>query len=296
MKKAVVKLVVFLMVWFALDWGAAAFIQRGLERYYGLDQEADILLIGHSFLMKSCHKEALEHELNCKVSKYCREGVMVRDRYSMVQHFLDSQKDASVPFVLYGVDLFMFQEGDLSFNSYKLFYPFMDSPSMDLLVREKAGSWYDYPLHKYIRSTRFTENMIYRSLRGWVGYWKSLDDGTLADERWREVPHWGVYMPEETVAVFQKTLQLLEESGCHVVLVMPPVIEAYQKANPEAYEQMVAYYQQLADSSPHIDFLNYCPLLSHRKEVFRDPVHLNSHGGNIMTDALIQDLKKLMNK
>ena len=139
MKKKLIRIAIFLLILFSLDWGVAKIIQIGLERYYGLDQEADILLIGHSHMMKSCNKTTLEKELNLKVSKYCREGVMVQDRYAMVQHFLSTQKDKSVPYVLYGVDPFMFNEGDLSLNSYKLFYPFMDIPVMDALIRKEAS-------------------------------------------------------------------------------------------------------------------------------------------------------------
>ena len=59
MKKAFISIVAFLLTWLAFDWGVSKFFQIGLEKYYGLDQEADILIIGHSHMMKSCDKEKL---------------------------------------------------------------------------------------------------------------------------------------------------------------------------------------------------------------------------------------------
>lgn len=296
MKKIIVRIVCFLCIWLLMDWGVATFFQKGLERYYGLDQEADILLIGHSHMMKSCNKVRMEEALGCKVSKYCREGVMVRDRFSMVQHFLDTQQDGSVPFVLYGVDPFMFNEGDLSLNSYKLFYPFMDSAPMDRLIRAEASSWYDYPLHKYIRCTRITENMMYRSLRGWFRYWKSFQNGIIPDERWKLTYHLPAGFPEPTVKLFHDTVDLLVKRGCHVVLVHPPIIEGYRKGSPEKFARMKAYFRKMADESPHIDFLDYCPGFDHCQHLFEDPVHVNREGERQMTELLIRDMRRLMDK
>lgn len=292
MKKKLIQIFIFLLILFTLDWSVAKIIQIGLERYYGLDQEADILLIGHSHMMKSCNKTTLEKELNLKVSKYCREGVMVQDRYAMVQHFLSTQKDKSVPYVLYGVDPFMFNEGDLSLNSYKLFYPFMDIPVMDTLIRKETSTWHDYPIHKYIRCSRFTDNMIYRSARGWAGYWESFQNGIIPDARWNSQPQWKVNMPKDIEQTFLDTINLLVKQGCHVILVHPPVIDAFRKANPDAFAYMIAYYQQLADSHPQIDFIDYSPQFSHRQELFEDPVHVNRAGEKLMTEALIHDLRK----
>lgn len=296
MKKKCLKVLIFLTMVIALDWGVAAFLQTGLERYYGLDQEADILLIGHSHMMKSCDHVRMEEALGVRVSKYCREGVMVADRFAMLQHFLAEQEDGSVPYVLYGVDPFMFNEGDLSLNSYKLFYPFMDSPPMDELVRREATDWHDYYIHKYFRSSRFTDNMIYRSMRGWFRYWKSFQNGVISDARWNASYQWGVDMPEEKIAIFRQTLDFLLENGCQVVLVHPPVIEAYRRSNPEAFEYMRNYYQQLADSDPRIHFLDYGPLYSHRQELFEDPVHVNRICERMMTEELIRDMMRIMGR
>lgn len=296
MKRRILQLMTFMTILVALDWAVAAFFQKGLEHYYGLDQEADILIVGHSHMMKTCNKRMLEEGLGLKVSKYCREAVMVPDRYAMVRQFLDTQQDHSVPIVLYGVDPRMFFDGQLSYNSYKLFYPFMDDPAMDELVRREAVKWHDYPIHKYIRSSRFPDFMMYRSARGWLNYWDSLSDGVISEEKWNKPHPWDVYMPEKTVRIFHETVDLLLENGCHVVLVYPGTIQAYQKSNPEAHEFMMNYFRTMADNHPGIDFLDYGPIFSHRREYFEDSVHINRAGEKVFVHHLIKDLQEIMNK
>lgn len=296
MKKRIIQVITFLAILASLDWLVSMFFQKGLEHYYGLDQEADILIIGHSHVMKTCNKKSLEKGLGMKVSKYCREGVMVRDRYDMVRHFLETQEDHSVPIALYGVDPHMFQDGGISMNSYRLFFPFMDVKPMDELVRREAKKWYDYPLHKYFRCTRFPDFMMYRGVRGWLNYWESLSDGIISDENWNKLRPWGVYMPRENVKIFHDTIDLLIEHGSHVVLIYPGIIQSYQTSNPEAYTYMMNYFQTMADNHPRIDFLRYDVLFSHRQELFEDSVHINRAGEKLLTCQLIKDLRGIIAK
>jgi len=270
-----------------------SFLRVGMEKYYGINQDADILIIGHSHMMKACNKDKLETALNKKIAKYCRESVLVQQRNYMVQHFLMKQKNSSVSYVLYGVDPFMFGNSDkISNNSYKIFYPFMEVPCIDAYVRDNSSNW-DYAVHKIVRSSRFSDTAIYRSVRGWLGYWESLAGGVISDDKWKRSRPWDVYMPKKNVELFHESLELLIKSGAHVVLVYPSIIKSYETSNPEAYRYMINYFQSLADSHPKIDFLNYAPVISHRQELFEDPVHINRQGEAIITEHLIQDLKKI---
>lgn len=294
MKKIIFRLCIFLLILFGLDWGVSTFLRTGLERYYGIGQDAEVLIIGHSHMMKSCNKKELEKGLNKKIAKYCREGVLVKQRYFMVKHFLEAQKN--IPYVLYGVDPMMFGNSDeISTNAYKIFYPFMETPSMDAFVRENASLW-DYTVHKYARSSRYSDTAIYRSVRGWIGNWESLASGVINDESWNRPRHWEIRMPEETVRLFHNTLDLLLNSGAHVVLVYPSIIKSFETSNPEAFQHMMNYFQSLADNNPNIDFLNYAPLVSHRQELFEDSVHLNREGEAIITKLLIRDVNEIIGR
>lgn len=276
------------------DLLVSLFFQKGLEHYYGLDQEADILIVGHSHLMKTCNKNMLENELNLKVSKYCREGVLIRERYGMVKHFLDSQQDKSVPIVIYGVDPFLFTNKPISLNSHKLFYPFMDKKNIDELIRRDAQKWYDYPLHKYIRSSRYTDISMYRSCRGWMNYWESLSNGAISEKEWSRPRNWTLTMSEELLTVFHDTINLLLKHNCHVVLVYPGIIQSFREGNPEAYNTIINFYQSLADQHPNIDFLDYSEHFSPFKEMYEDSVHINRKGEQLFSRMLINDLQKII--
>ncbi|MDO4528684.1 MAG: SGNH/GDSL hydrolase family protein, partial [bacterium] len=123
MKKHLFRLAIFLLILFGIDWSVSGFLRMGMERYYGIGQNADILIIGHSHMMKTCNKDSLEKGLNMKIAKYCREGVLVQQRHAMVQHYLSKENGHAAPYVLYGVDPLMFRDvSALSHNLHKIFY------------------------------------------------------------------------------------------------------------------------------------------------------------------------------
>ncbi|MBR6575704.1 MAG: hypothetical protein IKK73_01080, partial [Akkermansia sp.] len=158
------------------------------------------------------------------------------------------------------------------------------------------ASLWDYTLHKYIRSTRYSDTAIYRSARGWLNHWESLASGVISNEKWNQPRPWKVNMPEDNVKIFHETLDLLINSGAHVILVYPSIIKSYETSNPEAFQYMINYFQSLADSHPKIDFLNYAPLISHRQELFEDPVHINRQGEAIITKELLRDLNSIFER
>ena len=65
-------------------------MNNGLNRYFGLDSHSEVLLIGHSHLMLAVDKVNFEAGIGHSVSKYCREGVNVSDRYEMIRQYLFS--------------------------------------------------------------------------------------------------------------------------------------------------------------------------------------------------------------
>lgn len=141
MYKKIVSILLFLSLFICIDRGMGWVLNTGLEDYFGLNQHSEVLLIGHSHLMLAIDKEELEAGIGRKVSKYCREGVNVFDRYEMVKQYLRSSYSDSLKVVLYGVDQFMFTGKGLSENSYKLFYPFMDEDNMNEYIRRSTDHY-----------------------------------------------------------------------------------------------------------------------------------------------------------
>lgn len=294
MKQKALRTVVFLAILITLDWLVSAFFQKGLEHYYGLDQKADILIIGHSHLIKTCNKNELEKKLGLKVSKYCREGVNIPQRHRMIQHFLDVQTTPP-PIVIYGVDPTMFGQGNLSQNSYKLFYPFMDSPPIDELIRREATKWYDYHLHKWIRCSRFADVAMYRACRGLLNHWESLSNKSISLANWNKKRS-AIHISDELVQEFHNTMNLLIQNNCHIILVYPGIIPGYRNADPETYDSVVNSFQKLADESPHIDFLNYSPIFSPHRKYFEDSVHINRAGEKIFTNMITKDIESIIQR
>lgn len=293
MKERAFRIIIFLILFVILDSVVALFFQKGLEHYYGIDQQADILIIGHSHLMKTCNKNKMEKALGLKVSKYCREGVNIHQRLGMIQHYLDIQKNAPLPIVIYGVDPTMFGKGNLSLNSYKLFYPFMDSPPMDNLIRREAIEWYDYPLHKWIRCTRFADVALYRSCRGWLNYWESLSNQSISLDDWNKKRS-KLHVSDELVQEFRHTIDLLIKNNSHVILVYPGIIQGYRTGDPETYDKVINLFQTMANENPHIDFLDYSSTFSPHREFFEDSVHINRAGEKIFTQLIVKDIETII--
>lgn len=295
MKKILLSILTFGILFFIIDWGIARFFQYGVDKYFGLNQKADILLIGHSQMLRGCSNTLMEKELQCKVSKYCREGVTIRNRAAMIEHFYSIEGNEHVPFVLFGVDFNLFNETDLSINSHKIFYPFMDIPTMDKMIRE-FDSPYDYWLHKCVRTARYNDFIIYRSIRGWLNNWDVIDRKVISQERWATRPGWQIYRPAHAVKQFTDTVDFILSRGSCLVLVHPAAAESWRKYDPQAYEEMVNFYKSIADNHPKIEYLDYNPQLSDKREYFSDPIHLNAQGQIEMTKLLIEDMKKIMAK
>lgn len=297
MKKIVI-LFLALATFILFDALCAKFLLYGLNNYFGLNQNARILLVGHSHLMLAADKTVFEDELSCKVSKYCREGVNVYDRKRMVEHYLSLPEKDSLKVVLYGVDQFMFNPNGLSENSYKLFYPFMDNEKMDEYVRVNTDIA-DYWLHKIIQSSRFNDGLINSSFRGWKNDWNNYKIGQIdvakLEEDYQNRTLREIEVDPRMKEVFEETLQLLTTKGIHVVLVNTPIAKQLNEFQPELYESLIAYFRSLAQESACISYWDLNPEFSDNYQIFYDYIHLNRLGQKIITKELIRLTKKNLN-
>lgn len=269
---------------------------EGINRFYGLNQHSDLLLIGHSHLMLAVDKNKIEKETGLKISKYTREGVGVEDRFYMVKQYLDSKYSDSLKIVFYGVDQFTFVKEGLSSNSYQLFYPFMGDTSMDNFIKKESKSEREYYSHKYFPMTRYSDALINASLRGWRSDFSNYKQGNLDIDTYREQIksdkqfNRPLEINKDLFSVFNKTIKMITEKGIQVVLINTPVVNLLNDANKDSYKQIIQTFQEYADSNDLVEYLDFNPQYSTDYSIFFDPIHLNPKGQAIITDELIEFL------
>lgn len=289
MKRLIVYTLLLLAAFWCLDRTISTALNYGLRQYFGIGSNADILMIGHSHLMLAVDKERLEQELGVNVAKYCREGVNVFDRQRMIQHYLDTCS-APPKLVLYSVDPFLFTGKDLSNNSYKLFYPFMDSPVMDAYIRQESPDGWDYWLHKLIHTSRYSDALIGSAVRGGLHDWGNLKFGQISEDAFRRASLRPIDFEQSYRHIFEKSIKLLTDRGIKVMLVNTPVSYGFARQNPKDYVRIISYFRGFAASRVGVEYIDYNPDYSHNCTIFCDLIHMNPRGQKILTGRMIHDL------
>lgn len=293
MKKKVFIVVGMVLAFFVLDRFVGYMLNQGLEKYFGLNQHSKVLLVGHSQLMLSVDKSNFEELTEKTVSKYCREGVNIFDRYEMIRQYLESPYSDSLECVLYGVDQFMFNNADLSKNSYKLFYPFMDNENIDEYIYASAPLS-DYLIHKAIHSTRYSDALINSAFRGYLNNWNNYKFGKTDIEQLKMAVAEGrqrkIVTDSGSKIKFEESINLLKSRGIKIMLVGTPVVDILNMSEPEKYQEYIDYMNQLAQS-PDIEFWDLNPEFSSRHELFFDNIHLNRQGQAEVNKSIAERLK-----
>ncbi len=291
MRKRLFHILLFLLTFACVDRFIGWTLNKGLDRYFGLDQHSECLFVGHSHLMLAVDKKAFEQETGTKVSKYCREGVNVTDRYEMIRQYLSLPCSDSLKVVFYGVDQFMFTGEGLSLNSYKLFYPFIDEPHINNYILHSTNL-YDYLVHKSICTLRYSDPLLNSSLRGWAGNWTNYKLGTLDVNTLKKQialnQQRHIKFEPDLIDSFEKTLRLLTDKGVTVILVNTPIAKPLNDYEPDQYRHFIQYMRRKAASSPHILYWDLNPEFSTHYALFFDPIHLNIKGQHVINSQLVQ--------
>lgn len=292
-------LIIIIVLFFVCDFAIERFMKHGVDEMYGLNQYADVLLVGHSHLMLATDKQQMEKDLGARVSKYTREGVNVSDRKIMIQQFLDSGYGDSLKVVLYGVDLCTFTGEGLSANSYKLFYPFIDDEKIGNYIRQQGG-FSDYWLHKLIRTTRYSDDGFKNgAFRGWLHNWSNYKNGKVDIEAYKLCLQNGderhIQMNPELIAEFKETIEMLTKRGVKVALVNTPTLDLLNNFEPEKYKMIVDWFQTYANEEPLVEYWDFNPDYSSRHELFYDRIHLNVQGQKVISPLITEKIKESLN-
>lgn len=301
MKRKILYIVIIaVLAFFIADNLINYVMMKGVNNFYGLNQKADILLIGHSHLMLATDKEQIERETGLKVSKYTREGVNVSDKKVMIEHFLSTPAADSLRYVLYGVDLATFTGEGLSKNSYKLFYPFLDNEFVDNYVRQQSST-VDYWLHKLVKTTRFNDDGLKNgTVRGWLNNWDNYKNNVIDVESYRKVLENGderrIKMNPNIMHQFTESIEILTSKGIRVILVNTPTLDLLNDFEPQKYNKIMEWFKGFAAGHQLVDFWDFNPQYASNHSLFSDRLHLNIYGQKVITHEIICGIKKIDNE
>jgi hypothetical protein len=299
LRRFVVEFALFVCLLLVLDRALAAVLLRGLERYYGLNKPAEVLLLGHSHTVLGIDKPGLERATGRSVANYARAGADTFNRLEMLRHYLGRQPD-TVKVVVYDVDAHAFTGKGLSANSYRLFFPFIDTPSVDAYVRREATSVGEYVLRRYFKTSRFSEETVASSIRGWLGKWTNLKRGTVDIAGLEKSIAAGdvrrITFDSENVAAFEQIIKEIRSRGIQLVLLYIPTVDVFNAVEPEKYAEAIRRFESYAAADPGVTFLNYNLDLASRHELFYDPIHMNPAGQKVVTERLIVDLEAILSR
>jgi hypothetical protein len=278
-----------------MDFGLSKVLENGINIFYGLNSNSQILLIGHSELMLATDKVKMERELGYKVSKYTREGVDVHDRLVMIKHYFSLPNSDSVKLVIYGVDQFLFTSGGLSSHSYKLFYPFMDNRIISKYIRANAST-FDYWSHKIIRTSRYTDAFVNHAIRGYLRNWDNFKIGTVNIEAIETDPTAGrrIRFDEDYIEAFEETLDLLQQKDVKVMLINTPAVDLLNNIEPQNYAEILSMFENYATQYDNVVFFDLNPEFSSDYSLFYDFIHLNRDGQKVVSEAIIRDVKSVL--
>lgn len=285
---------IFILLIIIMDCGLSDFFTKGLIMYFGLDNPVKVLLVGHSHTVLGLDKETMEKQLHCKVAKYAIEGANAQIRHTMIQHFLHQNRD-SLKLIVYDVDAFFLTGKGLSINEYELFYPLMDDPYIDEYIRTSTKDKLEYNIKKYIRTSRFTDLNINKSVRGCLGFYSNLKIGnidTIAFKaRIKRNDFLKITFDPDLKSEFEKTLALVSSQNIKLVLLVIPTIGLLNRAEPAKYKKAIEMLKNYSHQYKNVYFINYNDKFENDYDLFYDPIHLNPKGNKIVTQQLIDDFK-----
>ena len=285
------KKVLFLLTIFILgDFVLSVILNYGLNKYYGINQDPDILINGSSMAMSGFNRSDIEAMTGKSVASYCHEGVTVTERYQMIKHFFHMNPDG-LDLIIYEVNPVIFSGIETAENIHTIFYPYMDDQYIDSFVRSHADIK-EYWVHKIIRTKRFDSRLLSTVIRGYLSNFENVKTNEIDINSLRpliqqkdKVP---VRMNDSLVETFEKTMHLIEARGVRVIIVMMPMYHIkLQTFNKIEYEFLCNYFTEFCSNREYLDFLNLnMDSIIHDTKYFADPLHFNVNGQNYITNVL----------
>lgn len=295
--KNYIRLLVTFIVFFVVDYTGHRILKYGLDKGMGLNEHSKVLIVGHSQLMMGIDKSMIEDSLGCKVTKHTRTGVGIGVRMMMTDMYVDSEYSDSLKCVVLAVDPFSFNDEGLSQNSFMLFYPWMDDHYVDEFIYRSTDN-VTFWGHKIFRLSRYSDDLIKQSLRGWKNDDRNYKNTFLTDEIYeRGKDKWErpIKFDQTLMHNLEETVDHIVSKGIHVILLQSPSYYKLTENQLDKYEKILGYFQSLAKKSPLVSFIDYDKIYNRQTKLFFDPLHLNIYGQKMMTQRLVDDIATVLN-
>jgi hypothetical protein len=299
MARFLLKLLLFSALILGVDRLAGTLLKHGLDRYFGFDRNAAVLLVGHSHTMLGIDAELLQRSLGMPVAKYAVNGANVFDREAMLRHYFGDHP-GRVKLVVYDVDDHTFTGDGLSSNSYRLLYPYIGNADMNGYLRANAGSWGEYFSRRVLLSLRFNAAVLNLSLRGLFGVFDNFKTGSVdipsLEKEIQTGRRPGILIDSEYLNALEETIQLVRSRGARLVFCYIPSVDLLSRMDPARHTQVVDMFQRYDRDDEGVEFYNYQETFGSRYELFSDPIHLNREGQRIFTAQLKTDLQHVLSQ
>ncbi len=283
----------FLLLFFILDRLLAVILLGGIERYYGLNRPANVLLVGHSHTVLGIDKVELERLLGVPVAKFAMEGAITPDRLEFIRYYF-RRWPGTQPVVCYDVSAFTFTGSGLSANSYRNLFPFCGDAETRAYVRRHCQTPGEFWLRMAVHTLRYDDMAVWCAIRGYSGNWNNLKQGAVDVRRLagqiadRDFLHIG--FDNDNMAVFQETLKAVQDNGSRMNLVFIPTIDVLNQAEPAQFAKAISLLRAAETEFPNARFLDYHAEYESRHELFYDAIHMGPKGQVEITKRLAADL------
>lgn len=293
MKWILLKLLIFVGLFFAADWALGALVGHfyaqsknvnisDVNRGFLEDANDDILVFGASELSHALISTKIEKETGLSTYNLACDACGIYYQYPLLKTLLDKHTPKAII-----MSSGMMREED--FNYLSRLYPFYHKNNYvrEMVDRLDPREQFKLTLQGYIYNSKIIRILDSKddNLKGYVplppelSKIKDLEITTLRPGKNYEIQG-------DTSTYFEKFIQEAQAKGVKVYICSPPVLE---NVHPEYHRRVVELVE--GSGASFIDFSKDAEILGN-PDLFFDLTHLNHDGAEVATEKVLKVLKR----
>jgi hypothetical protein len=292
MKIFFLKFLLILSVVLILDMSLNGLFLSGMHTYFGLNDDTDILFVGHSHTGYGIDVDMVESSTGIKSAKYYLSGATIYTREAMINYYCANARKKP-KLIIYDIEPTMFSSDLVNNKSYMDLYPFMSSRGIYEYIDKRQKDRSDLLLKNIFRLTRWKALSLTVSVRGLLGFRQVSAQGVF-DPGTYDSSKYDLSIDEEALAVFLETIKQINDNGTNVVLLYIPVVDLVAENNIDDHHKFLTIMEKLsASSGGKVVFINLFDAYKSQYSLFVDETHLNKDGQDKFTRDVIDELNRL---